>query len=68
MRWKGTKLAGLPIPANHRYGAGLGWSGEVRQMSAIGTEEMIGLKWQVVGFNRVRLTLSLRCTTAADNP
>ena len=34
---KGTKLAELPIPANHRYGAGLGWSGEVRQMSAIGT-------------------------------
>jgi hypothetical protein len=37
-------------------------------MAAIGTEEMIGLKWQVVGFSRVRLTLSLRCTTAADNP
>ena len=28
----------LPIPANHRYGAGLRWLGEVRQMSAISTE------------------------------
>jgi hypothetical protein len=36
-----TKLAELPIPANHRYGAGLGWSEEVRQMSAIGTEPPI---------------------------
>jgi hypothetical protein len=44
-----TKLAELPIPANHRYGAGLGWSGEVRQMSAIGTEEMIDWPWHVVG-------------------
>jgi hypothetical protein len=38
---KGTKLAELAIPAKHRYGAGLGWSREVRQMSAIGTEETI---------------------------
>src|SRR5437762_6904561 len=29
-----------PIPANHRYGAGLGWSGEVRQNSAIGTKPL----------------------------
>jgi hypothetical protein len=32
---RGTKLAELPIPANHRNGAALGWSGEVRQMSPI---------------------------------
>jgi len=60
-----TKLAELPIPANHRYGAGLGWSEEVRQMSAIGTERnCLGAHGHFRSWGHTGRTINLATTAA----